>query len=394
VFFEDFVPLSRLSGIALMFAKSLSTLLLLGLSSLLPLVAHADPITLTDVTGRQVVLPKPAERIILADSRALQALQLVHPGDPFKSVIAWDNSLKAKAPDLYALYKAAYPELAKLPMLENAYLSDFSVEKVVGMKPDLIIFDAGVKEKLTGSRVLEQLAKIGIPVVFIDFRLHPLTNTVPSIRLLGQAMGDEGQTEAFIRFYQSRIDMINQRVATLTEQQKPKVFIERHAGMTGEECCFTFGKGSFGEFIQVAGGVNLGSALFAGKSGTINLEQLITSKPDAYLMTGADWSSNFKESIGVPLGYDADPALSEKRLNDLMARNGVNVLESIKQHRVLAIYHQYYDSPLNIFAIEAIAKFLHPQLFNDLDPQADLDMVHKEFLKQSSKGLFWLAAKP
>jgi iron complex transport system substrate-binding protein len=70
------------------------------------------------------------------------------------------------------------------------------------------------------------------------------------------------------------------------------------------------------------------------------------------------------------------------------------VLDSIKQHRVLAVYHQYYDSPLNIFAIEAIAKFLHPELFKDLDPQADLERVHKEFLHQPSKGLFWLAAKP
>jgi len=377
-----------------MLAKTLPALLLLGLSSLVSFVAQADPITLTDVTGRQVVLPKPAERVILADSRAIQALQLVHPTKPFESIIAWDNALKAKAPDLFALYKNDYPELAKLPMLENAYYSDFSVEKTVGLKPDLIIFDAGVKKKLEESRVLEQLTKIGVPVVFIDFRLHPLTNTVPSIRLLGQALGNEQQTEGFLHFYQSRIDMINQRVATLTDQQKPKVFIERHAGMTGEECCFTYGKGSFGEFIQTAGGVNLGSALFAGKSGTINLEQLITSKPDAYLMTGADWSSSFKESIGVPLGYNADAALSAQRLDKLMARNGVNVLDSIKQHRVLAVYHQYYDSPLNIFAIEAIAKFLHPELFKDLDPQADLDMVHKEFLHQPSKGLFWLAAKP
>ncbi|MGY3210947.1 ABC-type Fe3+-hydroxamate transport system substrate-binding protein, partial [Ewingella americana] len=199
-----------------MLAKTLPALLLLGLSSLVSFVAQADPITLTDVTGRQVVLPKPAERVILADSRAIQALQLVHPTKPFESIIAWDNALKAKAPDLFTLYQNDYPELAKLPMLENAYYSDFSVEKTVGLKPDLIIFDAGVKKKLEESRVLEQLTKIGVPVVFIDFRLHPLTNTVPSIRLLGQALGNEQQTEGFLHFYQSRIDMINQRVATLT----------------------------------------------------------------------------------------------------------------------------------------------------------------------------------
>jgi len=46
-----------------MLAKTLPALLLLGLSSLVSFVAQADPITLTDVTGRQVVLPKPAERV-------------------------------------------------------------------------------------------------------------------------------------------------------------------------------------------------------------------------------------------------------------------------------------------------------------------------------------------
>nr|WP_128177225.1 MULTISPECIES: ABC transporter substrate-binding protein [Erwiniaceae] len=354
--------------------------------------SYANPVTVTDIAGRQVVLKKPAERIILADARALQALQIVHPDDPFKGIIAWDNSLKNKAPDLYKLYKSAYPNLSKLPILENAYLSDFSVEKVVGMNPDLIIFDYGVLAKLKESQVLPQLEKIGIPVMFIDFRLRPLTNTVSSIRILGQALGETEGSEAYIRFYQQRLALINQRVSTLAANQRPSVFIERHAGMTGEECCFTFGKGSFGEFIQAAGGVNMGSALFAGKSGTINLEQLITSNPAFYLMTGADWSDSYKESIGVPLGYNADVTLSHQRLDKLMARNGVNVLQAIKNRQVMAIYHQFYDSPLNILAVESIAKFLHPELFKDLNPQADAEAIHQQFLAQPFSGLFWLSA--
>lgn len=376
-----------------MAVKALSTVLLAWTASVLFSFAQAAPVTLTDIAGRQVVLEKPAERIILADARALQAFEIVHPKEPFKGVIAWDDTLKTKAPDLFAVYKKRFPELSELPMLENAYLSDFSVERAVQLKPDLIVFDFGVLGKLKESSVLAQLEKVGIPVMFIDFRLRPLANTVPSLRILGKALGGEAQAEAYIRFYQQRLDTITQRVATLKPEQKPAVFIERHAGMTGEECCFTYGKGSFGEFIEAAGGKNVGSALFAGKSGTINLEQLIASNPQAYLMTGADWSSNFKQSIGVPLGYGAEKAVAEKRLAALMARNGVNVLEAIKNRRVMVVYHQYYDSPLNIFAVESIAKFLHPALFNDLDPQADIEQAHRQFLSQPYTGLFWLAAK-
>lgn len=352
---------------------------------------QADEIKMKDVTGRDVVLSQPAKRIILADSRALQALQLVSPDKPFASLVAWDDSLKSKAPDLYSLYVKQAPELKKLPVFQNPFFSDFSVEKAIVLQPDLIIFDAGVQSKLAESGVMKQLDALKIPVAFIDFRLRPLTNTPVSIRLLGQALGNEKAADHYIQFYQSRLDLIKQRTASLTDAQRVHVFIERHAGMTGDECCFTYGGGSFGEFIQVAGGDNIGSQFFPGKNGVLSLEQLITSNPDAYLMTGADWGSTYKQNIGVPLGYHADRTLSLQRMQHLLSRNGVNVLNAAKNQRAMTVYHQFYDNPLNVLVVEAIAKFLHPDLFKDLDPQADLEKVHSEMLKQPFDGVFWLA---
>ncbi|HEC2573607.1 TroA family protein [Raoultella ornithinolytica] len=113
----------------------------------------------------------------------------MHPDNPFAQLIARDNPLKTKAPDLDSLYLAKSPQLKQLPMLGNAYLTDFSVERAVQMQPDLNVFDFGVRGKLKESRVLDLLAAIGIPVVFIDFRLRPLTNSVTSKRLLGKVLG-------------------------------------------------------------------------------------------------------------------------------------------------------------------------------------------------------------
>lgn len=353
--------------------------------------AVAGTITVTDAAGRSVVLKHPARRIIFADSRALQALQLVDPDKPFDTVIAWDDSLKTKAPDLYALYNKNWPKLAKLPVFQNPYFSDFSVEKAIVLNPDLIIFDAGVQKKLSEIGAMAQLEAIGIPVAFIDFRLHPLVNTTTSIRLLGQALGKEKAAENYIQFYQSRLNLIKQRTASLSDSQRPRVFIERHAGMTGEECCFTYGGGSFGEFIQVAGGNNLGSAFFAGKNGTLSLEQLIASNPEAYLLTGADWGNTYQQSMGVPLGYGADKDLSLERMKTLLDRKGINILSAVQNQRVMAVYHQLYDSPLNILAVEGIAKFLHPKLLEDIDPQKDSEMIHTKMLKQPQIALFWLS---
>ncbi|MGX6610263.1 ABC transporter substrate-binding protein [Enterobacter kobei] len=283
------------------------------------------------------------------------------------------------------------PVAIQLPVFQNPYFSDFSVERAIVLNPDLIIFDVGVQRKLAESGALTQLGAIGIPVAFIDFRLHPLTNTTTSIRLLGQALGKEKAAENYIQFYQNRLTLIKQRTASLSDSQRPRVFIERHAGMTGEECCFTYGSGSFGEFIQVAGGNNLGSAFFAGKNGTLSLEQLIASNPETYLLTGADWGDTYQQSMGIPLGYDADKNLAQQRMKHLLARKGISILSAVQNHRVMAVYHQFYDSPLNILVVEAIAKFLHPKLFDDIEPQTDSEAIHTNMLKQPLNGMMWLS---
>ena len=148
--------------------------------------AQAAPIVVTDVAGRQVTLPQPAKRVILADARALLALNILHPQEPLKNIIAWDNSLKVKAPDLVEAYAKKFPQVMQIPTFDNPYTSDFSVESAVVRQPDLIIFDIGLLSKLKDSGVLTQLEKVGIPVLIIDFRQQPLTTTVASMTLFGK----------------------------------------------------------------------------------------------------------------------------------------------------------------------------------------------------------------
>jgi len=356
-------------------------------------VLFAAPIKVTDVAGREVTLNSPAKRVILADGRALLALNVLHPQDPLENIIAWDNSLKVKAPDIFEAYSKKFPQASKIQMFENPYSSDFNVEQAVVMQPDLVIFDLGILPKLKSSGVLSQLEKIGIPVLIIDFRQQPLVNTIPSMKLLGEVFDQQERADAYIKFYQQRMDLVEQRIATLQPNQRPSVFIERSAGIRPGECCNTFGKGSYGQFIEAAGGDNIGSKLFPEMGGQVNMEQIITANPDYYLMTGGDWGRSQRKTESVPLGYVADKASSQQKFDALLNRTGINVLPAIKNKRVMAIYHQFYDSPFNFLAVEAIAKFLHPTLFTDIDPQADIESVHRDYTALDSSGVFWLTAK-
>ncbi|EMI2314388.1 ABC transporter substrate-binding protein [Providencia rettgeri] len=355
----------------------------------------AAPTVVTDIAGREVTVNVPVSRVMLADSRVLVALNILHPKTPLKGVIAWDDALIKKAPDLSVAYSKKFPELKKIPVFPNPYTTDFSVEKALVAQPDLLIFDIGLKSKLTESGTLSLLEKSGLPVIFIDFRQYPLKNTMPSMTILGQVFGEEQQAKEFNQFYQQKLGLIRSRVSSIDKDKRPSVFIERAAGISGVDyCCKTFGNGNFGEIVETAGGNNLGSQWFSiGMGGEISEEQLIHSNPDYYLMTAADWDSTRKGSASVPLGYTGDKQKSLARLNKLMERPKFRSLAAFQNKQVLALYQQYYDTPFNIIAVEAIAKFIHPELFADLDPQADSDYLHQTFTALDGDGVFWVQAQ-
>lgn len=365
------------------------------ISLFLAATSMAAPTVVTDIAGREVTVNVPVSRVMLADSRVLVALNILHPKTPLKGVIAWDDALIKKAPDLSVAYSKKFPELKKIPVFPNPYTTDFSVEKALVAQPDLLIFDIGLKSKLTESGTLSLLEKSGLPVIFIDFRQYPLKNTMPSMTILGQVFGEEQQAKEFNQFYQQKLGLIRSRVSSIDKDKRPSVFIERAAGISGVDyCCKTFGNGNFGEFVETAGGNNLGSQWFSiGMGGEISEEQLIHSNPDYYLMTAADWDSTRKGSASVPLGYTGDKQKSLARLNKLMERPKFRSLAAFQNKQVLALYQQYYDTPFNIIAVEAIAKFIHPELFADLDPQADSDYLHQTFTALDGDGVFWVQAQ-
>ena len=45
-----------------------------------------------------------------------------------------------------------------------------------------------------------------------------------------------------------------------------------------------------------------------------------------------------------------------------------------------AIWHQFYNSPYQFVAIQQMAKWFHPELFADLDPDASFRELHERFL--------------
>ncbi|KKY89332.1 ABC transporter substrate-binding protein [Enterobacter cloacae] len=353
---------------------------LLGVALLLsPLLALAQtwPVTVKDIDNRTVTIPQEPQRIILQDGRDILTLAMLEPKDPFAKVVAWNNLPKKQDTETWNVLKRKWPEAERILDMKFSDQGNVDLETVISRKPDLMIAQLRAKPALTQSGVLTQLEALHVPVVFVDYELHPVENTRASISLLGKVLGQPERAQAYVDFYQQRLDQIHQRLAKAGK--KPLVFIEPIAGVAGLDngCCFTHARNGWGGLVEAAGGENIGSALLPGATGTVSVEKIISMNPDYYLMTGSKRPG--KGTAIIPFGYNVQANTVQSAFTALLARQGVSSIPAVEKGHTGALYHHFYNNPYNIIAIEALSKIFYPTLFADVDPLADYHLLITRF---------------
>jgi len=348
----------------------------------------AAPIVVEDVSGRKVEIKSEVKRVILGEGRQIYLLAAFDTEAPFQRVVGWRDDLPKADFDSYQIYAEKYPQIKKLPTFGGAKDGTFNVEQALTLKPDLVLMNLESKAATDESKLTEKLDKLGIPVVFIDFREKPFENAEKSIRIMGQLVGKPERAEEIVAFRQQQIDIVTERLKNFTGK-RPKVMLDRAGGYT-EECCMSFGDENFGRMVEVAGGINIAKGLIPGTFGTLNPEQIIAARPDVVIVTGANWKNYNTAGGWVGVGPGADKPEAIKRLTALMARPAFHTLPVATNGNAHAIWHQFYDSPYQFVAIQAIAKWLHPELFKDIDPDATFREFHQRFLPVDYKPGYWV----
>ncbi|MBB3233804.1 ABC transporter substrate-binding protein [Phyllobacterium endophyticum] len=368
-----------------------SAMLALGLLMSTVLPAFAEAVILRDVTGRDVEVNVPVKHVILGEGRQIYFLAALDKENPFEHVVGWRDDLPKADPESYAAYLAKYPEVAKLPTFGGMKDGTFNIEQAVALKPDVILMNIDAKTATEEAGYIEKLAKVGIPLVYVDFREKPMENTEPSMRIMGKLMGKEQVAEDFISF---RADAIKQ-VTDVLEKSNPKrpvVFVER-AGGYSDDCCMSFGNENFGKMVELAGGTNMAKNIIPGTFGTVNPEQVIASNPDQVIITGGMWEGYMPGGDWVGVGYGADITEAHRKLENLTKRPAFTGIKAVSDGNVHAIWHQFYNNPYQFVAIQQIAKWLHPDLFEDLDPEATFKELHARFLPLDYKPGYFVSLK-
>ncbi len=355
-------------------------------------VAQTSTVEVTDVAGRTVRVRAPVERVILGEGRQIYFVAALDKENPFRRVVAWRDDLAKADPGTFKLYAAQNPQIGKLPTFGGMKEGAFDIEQAVALKPDVLLMNIEAKVASDEAKLVEKLAGVGIPVVYVDFREKPFENTEPSMRLMGKLFGRETVAEEFIAFRAEQLALVEERLARayLTEAQKPLVMVDR-AGGYSDDCCMSFGRENFGRMVELAGGRNLGSGLIPGTFGTISPEEIVAAKPDAVIVTGSAWDAYVPGGAWVGVGPNADQAGARRKLAGLMQRPAFRTLPAASSGKAFAIWHQFYNSPYQFVAVQQIAKWLHPNLFRDVDPDAALRSLHERFLPIPYQPGYWVS---
>ncbi|GAB1439485.1 iron-siderophore ABC transporter substrate-binding protein YiuA [Providencia sp.] len=361
---------------------------LLSLFSLILLFTSlmSQAVTITDITGRQVQVPDQVKRILLGEGRMIYPLSILEKEAPFERIVGWQGDFRDLDVQGYAAYKAVFPQIDKIPTVGGGSEDTFSVEKALALQPDLVILPlTGGHGPGVGSEAARLLESAGIAVIHVDFSQHPIKHTQLSMKILGQAIGKEQQAKEFNAYYQQKMDEVIARIPTdIKPENNPTIFVDYLPGL--QECCGSPGKGSMTDMINLAGGTAIGEKIIPGAIGKLNPEFILSSQPDVYVATGV-----FPEGkAGVTVGYSATEQAAQSSLKLISQRKPIGQLHAVEQGRVHGLWHIFYDSPENIIALQSLAKWLHPDLFKDIDPEATRKEMYQRFMPIPATGVFSL----
>lgn len=335
---------------------------------------------MTDITGRTITLPRPAERLLIDDARYILALSLM-VDDPVAPIVAWPHDVHRIGDAAYEAYRARFPEIATKARIVGSAES-LSIEQILDVAPDVAIFREGLGP--TPEQV-RQIEAAGIQVVFIDFFSQPLENLAPSLAILGRLVGAEARAQAFIDFRAERLKRITDRIAATPGLKRPRVFMEMHAGLT--ECCNAPGRGNIGNYVELVGGRNIAADLLPGAVGKLGIEFIIDSDPEIYIATGGPHTA---KAGGFVIGPQFSTEEARASLARMAARPGIASLAPVERREVHGLAHQLLNSPLDILVAERLAKWIHPGLFAELDPDATLAELNTRFLAVPLAGPNWI----
>jgi ABC-type Fe3+-hydroxamate transport system substrate-binding protein len=349
--------------------------------------ARAAALSITDAIGRTVALKGPAERIVLGFN--YEEFTAIAGPEGWDRVAGFARALWTEwRPSVFRRYLAPIPRLAGLPDVGNTDDGSFSLEKVLALRPDLVIL-AEWSFSVLGDQV-KQLEALGIPVLVIDYNAQIPARHIASTIAMGLATGNEERARTLAALYTAKLADIARRVGAAEGEAKPKAYLELGqggAGLVGN----TYWKSMWGRMMDMAGADNIAANRIPGAYAPLSPEYVLAADPAVIFIAGSSWTAR---PNAVLTGFDADVATTRARLAPYAQRQGWPNLTAIRNGELHAVEHGLSRALFDYTATYYIAKQLYPARFTDIDPVDELRRYHAQFLPVEFAGTWMTRLTP
>ena len=358
--------------------------LLLGALAALPLPAFAQAPSITDALGREVSLAAPPRRVVMTFN--YEEFTAIAGVEAWQRVVGMNRVVwEGWRPAIFARYRAVIPNLATLPDVGNTDEGTFSAEKVISLRPDLLMVPAWLWN--AAPTACEQIAAAGIPILVFDYNAQTLERHVASTRAIGAAMGSPDRAEELAERYRRNTGTIVERATRAAGPDKPRVHLE--LGQGGAE---TIGNSyppanMWGRLFERLGARNIAAGRIPGSYGPIPAEAVLAADPQFIFIGASSWANRPK---AVRTGYDVPPEVTRASLAPYAQRPGWAGLSAIRAGELHAMEHGLCRTLFDDTALLYMAKRFYPAAFANDDPVAALADYHARYLPVAFSGTWML----
>lgn len=307
----------------------------------------------TDVLGRTVTLKeKPAHIMVVGKSAIMPADMVFLFSDEVKDI----SGLAKTNQGIGDFFPAIHPEFKTEKRLPH----NISAEEVAAQSPDLVL-----TKSFNYSSIGKNIEQLGIPLFTLD--LETSKSWMDETLQLGKLIGDEPRAQQIDKLYQTRIDDLAAKVATLKDSDKPTVLLMQFSSKDGVTA-FSVAPDSWiqTEMIEKAGGIPVWKGQLADKSSwsVVSFEQIAKWNPDYIFVT------SFK-------------APSKKYLDEIYSSNAWKQLKAVQEKHIMATPQDYlsWAQPISrwILCEQWLCSQMHPQLYAGVNFEDVITQYFKDF---------------
>ena len=239
----------------------------------------SETVTVTDMAGRTVTLPREIDSIATFGSIGVinAFVELMGCG----SKICNEMTASFTKSDKWAMQYEFAPQIAGAPVLQNAD-GEIDMEKVLELNPDLCL--------VMSKDLIEPLETNGMNVVYFEWKQTDDVKT--AVTLMGEALGKQDVAADYLAYFDEMVAEAAEKVAGLTE--KKTVLYGNVDTLTQPHVIAEW-------WIEAAGGVSVTANSWVDNSCTYTQEDILKWNPDVILTTDA----GMKDTI------TADPLYSD-----------------------------------------------------------------------------------